>query len=118
MSKHTNGNGTTASKGGRLSATTAGAQGNQSPKDSANSGGRTSESSVHWREPRTAMEMAGQANLVATMILNRTIDLETARAYSAVVRVVAQAMSVEVARAKFTREEPDLSIPDLSVSPA
>jgi hypothetical protein len=64
----------------------------------------------HWVSPRSAMDFASQANRVATMILNGEIDLETARAYSAVARTVAQAMGTEVNRARISQIRPYLTL--------
>ena len=65
-----------------------------------------------WRQPRNVREFAAQANAVATMVLNGTMDLESARAYSSVARTVAQAMSTEVSRSRFLQSEPSLDLPE------
>jgi hypothetical protein len=59
-------------------------------------------------------EFAAQANQVATMILEGTINLETAKVYSSVARTVSQSMSIEVQRARASKEKPDLdfSVPE------
>lgn len=44
------------------------------------------------------------------MVLNGEIDKETARTYSTLARVVAQATSIEVTRARFLKEAPDLTL--------
>lgn len=49
--------------------------------------------------------------MVATMVLNGTMDLEGARVYSSVARTVAQAMSTEVSRSRFVQAEPSLDLP-------
>ena len=69
-------------------------------------------STRHWGTPRTAMEFAGQANRVATMILNGEIDVDTGRLYSSVARTVAQALSTEVSRARYLQNEPNLTFPE------
>lgn len=69
-------------------------------------------STRRWRTPRSAMEFAGQANRVATMILNGEIDVETGRLYSSVARTVAQSLSTEVQRSRFLQHEPDLTFPN------
>jgi hypothetical protein len=46
------------------------------------------------------------------MVLNGTMDLESARTYSSVARTVAQAMSTEVSRARFVAIEPSLDLPN------
>lgn len=79
---------------------------------SKSSGERSSGSTRRWRQPRNVREFAAQANAVATMVLNGTMDLESARTYSSVARTVAQAMSTEVSRARFVAVEPSLELPD------
>lgn len=59
-------------------------------------------------------EFASQANEVANRILNGEIDLDTARAYSAVARTVAQAVTSEVVRARFLKAMPDLDFVQMS----
>lgn len=77
---------------------------------SKNCVGPASVSKGPWRTPRTVKELAGQASIVGTMLLNDQMPLETAKAYSAIVRSTAQLISAEVARARARREEPDLSL--------
>jgi len=67
-------------------------------------------SNKHWPTPRNVRELAGQANAVATLILNGKIDIEVARSYGALVRGIAQMMSIEVTRARFVRAEPILEL--------
>lgn len=67
-------------------------------------------SSGSWRTPASVKELAAQATEVGTMLLNGTLPLETAKAYSALARSVAQLVSAEVARARVRREEPDLRL--------
>lgn len=67
-------------------------------------------STRRWRPARNAIEFAGQANQVATMVLNGEIDPDVARIYSGIARTVAQAMSTEVSRARFLNTEPVLSL--------
>lgn len=81
-----------------------------SRKTSKTSGARTSSSSKHWRQPTDARELAAQTNMVATMLLNNEIDVDTARTYAALSRVIAQVLSVTVTRARFVKTEPDLSL--------
>lgn len=63
---------------------------------------------MQWRQPTNVKEFAAQANRVATMILEGTIDLDIARVYSSVARTVSQSMSIEVQRARASKERPDL----------
>lgn len=69
-------------------------------------------SNKQWRTPTTVRGLATQANKIATGLLNEEVDLEKAKAYSALVRSVAQMMSIEVARARFLRSEPVLDFED------
>lgn len=62
-----------------------------------------------YRLPRNVREFASQANRVGTAILNGQIDLDTARAYSAVARTVAQALTAETTHARFLKTAPDLT---------
>lgn len=70
----------------------------------------SSDSKKHWRKPRTLREFAAQANEIATLVLNDGIDIERARNYAALARVVSQAASIEVTRSRFLKREPDLSL--------
>ena len=63
-----------------------------------------------FSRPTSAREFASQANDVATKVLNGDIDLDTARTYSAIARTVAQAMSAEVARARFLKSLQNLTL--------
>jgi len=65
-----------------------------------------------FRQPRNVREFAAQANRVATSILNGEIDLDTARAYSAVARTVAQAVTAQTVHARFLKTKPDLDFPE------
>lgn len=67
-------------------------------------------SNKRYRKPRTIREFAAQANEIATLVLNGEIDLETARNYASLARVVSQTASIEVTRARFLKREPDLSL--------
>jgi hypothetical protein len=83
---------------------------NESTQTSKNSDAPTSGSNKRWRAPRTVKEFAAQVNQVATMVLNQEIDEDVAKLYASNARVVAQAISSEVTRARFVREEPNLSL--------
>ena len=76
------------------------------------SGVPSSASTRRWRQPKNVRDFAGQVNAVATMVLNGTMNVDTARTYSSVARTVAQAMSIEVTKARFLKAEPDLAFPD------
>lgn len=53
-----------------------------------------------------------QANEVATCVLNGEIEMEVARVYYGVARTMAQVLSAEVYRARYLRQEPNLSLED------
>lgn len=89
-------------------ARTASARDSKFRTTSTPSGKPSSDSKVQWRQPANVKEFAAQANRVATMILEGTIELETARVYSSVARTVSQSMSIEVQRARASKEKPDL----------
>lgn len=69
-------------------------------------------SNEQWPLPVNVRGLAAQANRIATAMLNDQVDLEKAKAYSALVRSVAQMMSIEVTRARFLRAEPILEFED------
>lgn len=77
---------------------------------SKNSDEPSSGSTRRWRQPRNVREFAAQANAVATMVLNGDMPTDTARTYSSVARTVAQAMSTEVSKARFVKQEPQLTL--------
>lgn len=70
-------------------------------------------SNVHWRLPKSVADLASQANVVSTLLLNGSINLETARTYSALLRGVAQLVSVEVATARLTHRRPSLDLTEV-----
>ncbi len=82
----------------------------ESPPISSSSAGPSSGSKQHWQKPGSVMELAAQANDVATKFLNGEVNIEVARTYATIARVVAQAASIEVAKSRFLKEEPDLSL--------
>lgn len=67
-------------------------------------------SKKHWRTPSNAREWAAQLNLIATAVLNGTIDLEEAKLVSSLSRSAAQLLTAEVQKARFLQIEPDLSL--------
>lgn len=77
---------------------------------SSASDAQLNDSKKYWRKPTNVTEFAAQVNEVATKVLNGDIDLESARIYSGLARVVAQSVSVQVTRARFLKEVPDLSL--------
>ena len=78
------------------------------------SGAPSTRSIRRYRKPSNVREFAALANEVATAVLNGEIDLDTARAYSAVARTVAQAMTAETVRARFLRTAPDFEFPEVA----
>ena len=85
-----------------------------SRRTSTNSGGHSKDSKERWHTPATVRQFAAQCNKIATMILNDEIDMEIARAYAGLARVVTQAASIEVAKSRFMKLEPDLSLNELA----
>ena len=77
---------------------------------STHSGLPASGSKEHWKQPRTIMEFAQQVNTVCSRLLNEEIDMETAKTYSALARVVTQAANIEVARARLSKDAPRLGL--------
>ena len=59
-----------------------------------------------WQKPKNIMDLASQINSVANLVLNDQIDHEKARVYSALIRGVAQACSIEANRHRFSGERP------------
>lgn len=78
-------------------------------QNSTNSAPRTKLSKEVFLSPNTVAEMASQVRTIATMVLNKTIDPETARTYSALARSVAQLVSVETQRARADKRPADLT---------
>lgn len=70
----------------------------------------SSGSKQHWPTPTNVREFAAQANKIATMVLNNEIDMDKARTFATLARVVTQAASIEVTRSRFLKEAPDLSL--------
>jgi len=88
-------------------------QDERSPKMSTSSGEPSRGSkppSLKWKQPKTVKEFASQASVVCTRLLNGEMDLEVARAYSGIARIVAQAVSSEVTKSRFLSQKPDLEI--------
>lgn len=70
-------------------------------------------STKRYRQPRNVREFASQASRVASMVLNGEIELEVARTYSSIARVVAQSITAETVRARFLKMAPELEFTDL-----
>lgn len=68
------------------------------------------DSKRHWEKPNNVREFAAQVNQVATLVLNGQIDLDQARTFSALARVVTQAMSLQITKSRFLKVEPDLEL--------
>lgn len=58
---------------------------------------------MRFRTPSDAAELAAQAAVVATGLLNSTIDLDVARAYGVIAQVAAQALGIQVAAERAVR---------------
>jgi hypothetical protein len=56
------------------------------------------------------MEFASQVNTVCNRVLNGEIDMETAKTYSALARVVTQGANIEVAKSRFSKTAPELRL--------
>jgi hypothetical protein len=67
-------------------------------------------SKKRWPVPKSARDVAAQANLVATMVLNGELTLEQGRVYASTARLVAQALTVELSRSRIISDVPDLSL--------
>jgi hypothetical protein len=65
-----------------------------------------------WQTPKNVKGLASQANMVATLVLNGEIDIDTARSYSAIIRTVAQAVTNETNKSRFLKSMPDLEFED------
>jgi cytoskeletal protein RodZ len=79
-----------------------------SPSNSSNSTSPSSASKGYWREPKTLKEFTSQVNSVASKVLNGQMDMDIARTYSGLARVIAQSVSTEVSRSRFLKMAPDL----------
>ena len=82
------------------------------PPNSDSSAPPSKPSKKQWRLPKSARDVAAQANAVATMLLNEELSLETGRVYAATARLVAQALSVELARSRLSGGQPNLELTD------
>lgn len=79
---------------------------------SALSDGPSKTSSGQWLLPANTRAFVRQANEVMTAVLNGEIDIDKARVYGSIARVMAQMMSVQERYARFLREAPNLSLTD------
>ena len=66
--------------------------------------------SKHWQKPKDIKALAVQANELATLVLNGAADMEKAKLFCSLARVVSQATSLEVTRGRFLKEIPNLSL--------
>lgn len=81
-----------------------------SPSNCASSAAPSPGSKRRWPVPKSARDVAAQANLVATLVLNGDLSLEHGRVYASTARLVAQALTVELSRARLSDNVPDLSL--------
>ena len=79
-------------------------------ENSKNSKKPTSSLKKQWHTPEELKELAKQAVEVGTMILNDDIEIEKARAYSAVVKVTTQAITAEINKARLAGYVPDIDL--------
>jgi hypothetical protein len=86
--------------------------GTTSQRSSTRSATRPKNSKEHWKQPKTIMQFAQQVNAVCSRVLNGEIDMEVAKTYSAMARVVTQAANIEVARARLSKDLPELGLED------
>lgn len=82
----------------------------ESPQRSEKPDAPSSGSNGSWRAPDDLLAFAAQANDVTTRFLNGEIDIDTARTYASLGRVVVQAVSSQVTKDRFLQREPDLSL--------
>jgi hypothetical protein len=80
------------------------------PPQSMRSTTQSSASKERWRQPKTIMEFASQVNSVCNRVLNGKIDMEVAKTYSALARVVTQSANIEVAQARLSHAPPELRL--------
>jgi hypothetical protein len=62
------------------------------------------------------MEFASQVNTVCNRVLNGKIDMDVAKTYSALARVVTQGANIEVAKARFSKTPPNLRLDQMERS--
>lgn len=84
--------------------------GENSLRNCTNSGGPSNTLKRRFKQPTTPLQLAAQANAVATALLNGTIDLEVARAYGTIARTSAQAMGIEVQTGRFLKTPSSLDL--------
>ena len=72
-----------------------------------------SDSKKRWSQPKTVRQFTSQVNAVATKLLNGEIDLDQAKAYSALARTIAQTVTAEVQRARAMKCVPNLDFDDM-----
>lgn len=72
----------------------------------------TRDSSRRWQKPKDFRGLARQVNQIATEVLNGEIDLEQARTYSSLTRVIAQLATNETTKARFGGQQADFDLDD------
>lgn len=73
------------------------------------------DSKKRWSQPKTVRQFTSQVNAVATRLLNGEIEVDQAKAYSALARTIAQTVTAEVQRARALKRVPDLNFADIDV---
>ena len=76
------------------------------------SGKQTKDSKQTWQKPKDLIGLARQVNTIATQVLNEEIDLEKARTFGALTRVIAQIASNETTKARFAGGRADFDLDD------
>lgn len=104
---------TTPSGASAKSSDTATGSDTTSLPNSSNSTMPSSDSKKRWRQAKSVMEFTSQVNAVANKVLNGEIDLDTARTFSALARVVASGVNAEVSRSRFLKAAPELCFAEL-----
>lgn len=63
-----------------------------------------------WQVPKDVQGFTAQANEVATSVLNGEVNIERARIYASISRVISQTFTAQVQIARLTRSIPSLSL--------
>ncbi len=67
-----------------------------------------------WKTPHDIMELAAQANVLATQLLNGEASPPIVRSYAAVTRTIAQLLKAEIERRRWI-DGPELTLPNEEV---
>ena len=61
-----------------------------------------------WKAPKNIMELAAQANVLATQLLNDEVSIPKARAYGTIARAVAGLLKAELDRRRWVGQDVEL----------